>query len=589
MPAPIYTYDNTCPADGIGKEWWSSWTIAFVILFVWRYLRQVVHLVSFWMYRPAEPLTIPTITSRDATVIVPTIDPNNAHFQTGIVSAARNLPSKIVVVTAGEALRRETLSCSGVAIEVLAAAEANKRVQTVTGARRATTKICVLMDDHVLWKDTFLEYALPAFDRDPKVGIVGTNKRVTRDEEHGSLHHRILSMVQCLYLERHNFEIRSSNAVDGGVFVVSGRTSLVRTSILQDPNFLRGFLNDYFLFGLVGPLAVDDDNFITRWCIAHGWRVKIQYRPETLITTSLGSAAKFTGGLKRWVRTTWRSNSTSLTSLHVWYTQPWSVYAVYLSLFTNFALFYDPLLLYAFAQSDLSGYRANGPVNPIGYNVDGTIDHGRVGDSSITVPSTSLLFSLLPLLVWMFAFKMVKPFAYFWRHPGDLKLLWAYILFTYVHSLIKLNGLLTFYSAKWEGRNLASLHADLAKKQTHQAYQTQHPLDVPATPSTEETVFPSAPSRTGTPFTDTNVHVHVGPDHGFSTAVEVQRHTEIHVNPPAATTTVVSESSSENTRRPDLVPAQSPVANPFAVTDSGFVTCILGDMYFDESDSASDQ
>ncbi|CAK7224985.1 hypothetical protein SCUCBS95973_005706 [Sporothrix curviconia] len=409
-----------CPVPGEG---WSlstgsnPWTVAFLVLFLWRYLRQVVHLVAFWAYRPAEPMADPKITSADVAVIIPTIDPHNAHFQAGLTSACRNLPRRVVVVTAGALLRQET--CAGVAIDVLAVDAANKRVQVVTGAQASDTAILVLMDDHVLWKDTFLRYALPAFERDPTVGIVGTNKRVIRDAQpqHRSLWHRVLNMVQCLYLERHNFEIRSSNTVDGGVFVVSGRTALLRSAIVKDPSFVHSYLNDYFLFGRVGPLAVDDDNFVTRWCIAHGWRVKIQYRDETLITTLLGSADKFAGGLIRW---------------------PWSIYAVYLSLFTNFALFYDPLLLYAFARSGLSGY------------------HGSSNNKSHFV-------TLLPLICWMLVCKMVKPFAYFWRHPQDLVILPAYFLFTWAHSLIKLKGLLTFYNAKWEGRNLDSLNADLAK------------------------------------------------------------------------------------------------------------------------------
>ncbi|CAK7263745.1 hypothetical protein SEPCBS119000_000639 [Sporothrix epigloea] len=422
----------------------SSWTAAFCILFVWRYLRQVVHLIAFWMYRPAEPLPHPTITSADVTVIIPTIDPHNQHFQAGLTSACRNLPRRVVVVTAGEPLRLETIRvCAAVAIDVLAAPAANKRVQVVTGAQAASgTRILALMDDHVLWKDTFLQYALPAFERDPTVGIVGTNKRVIRDERHDSLRHRVLNMIQCLYLERHNFEIRSSNAVDGGVFVVSGRTSLLRSCIMTDPLFVQGFLNETLFGGRVGPLAVDDDNFITRWCIARGWRVKIQYRDETLITTSLGSAYKFSGGLIRWVRTTWRSNTVSLLSWHVWATQPWSVYAVYMSLFTNFAMIYDPLLLYAFAQSDLCGY-----------------------GSSSAGQHESLFRSLLPLICWMLAFKMVKPFAFFWRHPQDLLILPAYFAFTWMHSLIKLKGLLTCYNVKWEGRNLAALNADLVASQ----------------------------------------------------------------------------------------------------------------------------
>lgn len=88
----------------------NPWTTIFLVLFVWRYLRQVVHLISFWMYRPAEPMANPIITSADVTVIIPTIDPHNAHFQAGLISACRNLPFQVVVVTAGEALRSETLS-----------------------------------------------------------------------------------------------------------------------------------------------------------------------------------------------------------------------------------------------------------------------------------------------------------------------------------------------------------------------------------------------------------------------------------------------------------------------------------------------
>ncbi|CAK7562281.1 MAG: hypothetical protein SEPTF4163_000117 [Sporothrix epigloea] len=85
------------------------WTAVFCILFMWRYVRQVVHLFAFWAYRPSEPLANPTITSTDVTVIIPTIDPHNSHFQAGFVSACRNLPRRVVIVTAGELLRLETV------------------------------------------------------------------------------------------------------------------------------------------------------------------------------------------------------------------------------------------------------------------------------------------------------------------------------------------------------------------------------------------------------------------------------------------------------------------------------------------------
>jgi hypothetical protein len=72
-----------------------------------------------------------------------------------------------------------------------------------------------------------------------------------------------------LYLARHNFEIRATNAMDGGAFVVLGRALVILTKIVQDDNFRKAFTNERFLFGFFGPLNPDDDNFITRWVLRH--------------------------------------------------------------------------------------------------------------------------------------------------------------------------------------------------------------------------------------------------------------------------------------------------------------------------------
>jgi hypothetical protein len=149
------------------------------------------------------------------------------------------------------------------------------------------------------------------------------------------------------YTWNDNFEIRATNGINNGVFVVSGRTSAHRSEILKDPEFITGFTNERFFFGLFGPLNADDDNFITRWDVRHGWKVKIQYCPDAMIETTLGTYPKFLSQCLRWVRTTWRSNSATLfTDRTVWYTQPWCVYAVYWTSFVNFALFYDGALAY---------------------------------------------------------------------------------------------------------------------------------------------------------------------------------------------------------------------------------------------------
>jgi hypothetical protein len=232
-------------------------------------------------------------------------------------------------------------------------------------------------------------------------------------------------MLGATYLMRHNFEIRATNTVDGGVFVVSARTCALRTSILRHPEFLPGYTNEKFFFGIFGPLNPDDDNYNTRFAVRHGWKIKIQYTDETVMETAIGTqrpvATKFLGQCRRWARTTWRSNLCSLTTdRSVWVSQPYCVYAVYLTSLTNFAAITDPLLIYLFTRS-----------------------------SAHTSPAT-----LACLVSWILFTKLTKIFPYFRDHPQDIWLFPAYLAFAYFHSLIKLWALLTFWNCSWSGRRL---------------------------------------------------------------------------------------------------------------------------------------
>ena len=174
-----------------------------------------------------------------------------------------------------------------------------------------------------------------------------------------------------------------------------------------------------------GWLIMCSDNFITRWMVNHGWKIKIQYSDEARILTTLGTYPKFLLQCLRWSRTTWRSNVVSLFSEGtVWRAQPWSVYAIYLTSFVNFALFYDTALFYTMWRS-----RACPLIQRIG-------------------PT----FAIIYLGLWILGSKLVKPFPHFWRNPGDLVYLPGYIVFGYFHSFIKLYALLTFGVTTWGTR-----------------------------------------------------------------------------------------------------------------------------------------
>ncbi|KAG7293689.1 hypothetical protein NEMBOFW57_003745 [Staphylotrichum longicolle] len=421
-----------------------SYLYWFLALFAWRYVRFAVNLVGFWCYSPSPKASDPTYSSsRDVTAVIPTVDPERGTFRDTVLSCAENSPAKIVIITAGNELYEKTLPYIAEFERFYPSIEfvldrtqvASKRAQVALAVPHIKTAIAVLLDDHVFWGPNFLESLLSAF-KDPKVGLVGTNKRVRR-EKGLNLWRRFWNMLGATYLCRHNFEIRATNAVDGGVFVISGRTCALRTEILNHPDFLPGYTDEKFLFGMLGPLNPDDDNYNTRFVVSHGWKIKIQYTEDAVMETTLGVekpvATKFLAQCRRWARTTWRSNICSLvTDRTVWTSQPYCVYAVYLTSLTNFAAITDPLLVYLFTHSSL-------------------FTHASARTSKL---------ALAGLVGWILFTKTIKVFDYFRRHPQDIYLFPAYVAFAYFHSLIKLWALLTFWDCTWSGRRLDQIKVD---------------------------------------------------------------------------------------------------------------------------------
>jgi cellulose synthase/poly-beta-1,6-N-acetylglucosamine synthase-like glycosyltransferase len=222
-------------------------------------------------------------------------------------------------------------------------------------------------------------------------------------------------------------ELSASNAADGGVFVISGRAACFRAEILTDRRFLAAFVDEYFawrIFGRwIGPLHADDDNCITRWLVTEGWKIKFQHTPHACITTSLGvnGPHKWLQQCIRWSRTTVRSNLTSLSSPHVWYTYPWTTATVYIPALCNYALLIDPALIW------------------FGWNA--ALEH------HIRPPVV-----LVPLVLWMLVTKTAKLYPHLRAYPRDIGLLPVQFAFGYAHSLIKLYLTLTFWVLGWGSR-----------------------------------------------------------------------------------------------------------------------------------------
>lgn len=408
----------------INPDLQSSWLHLFVFLFLFRYVRLVVHIIAYNRFKAKPVRENPTFTVKDVTVIIPTVEPRGEAFEECIHRVLANGPARILVVTVGhENIGDATEYCKALSpsIVVLSVPAPSKREQVKRAIPEIETAITVLCDDTVFWPETFLAHVLAPFE-DGRVGIVGTCKRVRRAFGRFGLAD-FWNLCGVMRLERTNFDLASTNAVDGGVSCVSGRTCAVRSCILQEPAFQQEFTSEYIFWKRFGPLNAGDDKWMTRWVMKRGWSVFHQSCPEVRIETILGvkgGGARFRGQCLRWARSSARDNPKMIFRDGLWRKYPWTTYAVLATSIVNYAMLYDPLLVYTL--------------------------HKAIGGG----PDSRTL--LLLLVVWILATKFVRPASHYWRHPGDLVYAPFIILFGYYHSWIKLHALMTCWDISWGTR-----------------------------------------------------------------------------------------------------------------------------------------
>ncbi|PQE03187.1 glycosyltransferase family 2 protein [Rutstroemia sp. NJR-2017a BBW] len=398
-----------------------GWQWAFIILWLHRYVRFIVNTISHWVYKSVPIPANPSFTSKDVTVIIPTIHNNFEELKDSLQSILTCQPHELILVTTADKYQKLlhfTKSLEAPNISVFHAPIANKRIQVCEVIPKVKTRIIVMADDDVTWPKTILPWLLAPFEN-ARIGAVGPCQRVQR-VRNGTFAERAFNWLGAAYIERRNFEISATHGIDGGTSCMSGRTCAFRSEILQSPLFLDGFKTERW--GQY-QLNADDDNFVTRWLVTNQWSTWIQYNRECEIETTLENNIKYLYQCSRWARSNWRSNYTSLvTERHVWRQQPWCVYALHIATFTSLSFVFDPLIIFL-------SFKATASMSP---------DHQMT--------------AIIAQLVFMFISKVVKLIGLFMREPKDIGFLPISILFGYFHGWIKLYALLTLRMTSWGSR-----------------------------------------------------------------------------------------------------------------------------------------
>ena len=261
----------------------------------------------------------PRLTSKDVTVVVPSLDGDGGELWDTIRSILATEPYEIILVTIGANLLRAQVMVKSMGshrIRICSVAHPNKRRQMVRAIPEVLTEITIFADDDVTWPKKLLPWMLAPLE-DQRYGGVGTNQRLRRAEA-PTLRQRFWGYLGALYLERRNFDCAACMYMDGGLPCLSGRTVAYRTKTLKDDAFIHGFTHEEWLGQY--QLNADDDNFITRWLVSHDQRIAYQYHKEAEVQTTLEDNSKFLKQCLRWSRSNWRSNVTSMfRDGHVWW------------------------------------------------------------------------------------------------------------------------------------------------------------------------------------------------------------------------------------------------------------------------------
>lgn len=437
-------HTNLHPSNPPRSGWASSrpTTLAFISVFLFRYTRVALTVLGHSLYRPTAISKSPKYKVSDVTVFIPTTDIMPETFRRVVRSVLKHPISQLIITTAGPKAKADRTAFmtlfSDPRIMLLHQDGTGRRAQTAHAMPYVNTPLLILQDDHTYWptEASWLQSVLTPFD-EPSTGAVSVGLEA-RYRGHPFSFAGFWNFLGMTYLDRRRYEYCGTYGIDRGVSTLSGRFGAFRTKIYADNNFLKAYLNER-VWHKEGPLDADDDKFHTRWLIEHGWDIALQAGPETTMTTELGEWPKYNGQVIRWLRTSCRSNPSSISHKISWVRHPYTTFTL-LAWFFRLSIFQEPLMFWLL-------------------------------HATLKAHDMLPLFRLTALTLYAFVstMKFVKISAHFKKHPSDIVYFPAYILFGYWCTFVKMWAFFTWRETYWATANVCEIPVEPAITQADQS------------------------------------------------------------------------------------------------------------------------
>jgi cellulose synthase/poly-beta-1,6-N-acetylglucosamine synthase-like glycosyltransferase len=438
----VDTVNFSSPEEGGASMTMILLVLLTLLCFLLRFTRLFVGICANIFYKPIPVPASPTyIVSRDVTVLIPTVFKNPSELAECIgrmIGRDGSGPKEIFVIVLESNVQpaRELMDANSFKnVTVLGVPKLGKRNQLLRALPIVQTEIVAFADDDVFYPDNYLQNLIAIFEN-PKVGAGGTCQRTRRTAGSSWYPTNFWNILGISYLERRVFNNLTTNAIDGSISTLSGRTSAWRTKVLKCQGFYDHFVGSKATFR-GKKLDSDDDKSLTLWGYSQGWEIVIQR--SVCLETTLEENPKYIHQCLRWARARFRGNFTVMSRASYWRSRKyaWGTYVIYFSMFQNPSLFID--IGFAYLLSKILA-----PCSP---------------------ETQSLCWILF--LLWVLFTKLVRLIPHMMRHPSDLVWMPALILFGYFHSLLNIYALCTLTTTAWGGKDIPALNkTDPVKDET---------------------------------------------------------------------------------------------------------------------------
>lgn len=287
----------------------STALLPLVAFWAWNQGERYLSRRALASYKPVAVPVNPQYTSDDVTVLVCTI---NTLLARCLRTWLANDPREVIIVTIPEHLEqiRSVVANAGLSksdfakVTVLVSETKGKRIQLITGLANVKSKFVANVDDHIAWGPEFLKHMLPCFEN-KKVGAVSPSIEAIIPEERQDSNVITPYEVAAMRVIWERAPRQRVTFASARNHSLTGVTYLMRSEIMQDPEFIEAFAGDSWGGK---KLDVGEDTFVTRWTESHDYEIVLQSMPETDVYRTVKQDSNYFAQMFRWERSTIQSH-----------------------------------------------------------------------------------------------------------------------------------------------------------------------------------------------------------------------------------------------------------------------------------------